>query len=201
MKRYERFLIISLLVYLALMMSSCLRDNFKDYNQVFYIDQGDHKSTQDAVGINIMRPSIKTKGIVKFRARFTESCFYDRTLLGADSMDINKLFGLTDSFSRVHEHSARVGWRAENDTTISLFAYSYSDGVRTIVPLGEAKPYESLYFEIDLRGSEYKFTHKEFFVKTPRSKDTNKGSFFRLFPYFGGNQTAPNDMMLYIREY
>ena len=147
------------------------------------------------------------KKSVKFRASFAESCLYD--LKTVDNYDINKLFGFSTTWFH-HKQSARVGWRCLDGEHIQLLTYSYNDSKRAIEEadlLGEVVPNQWFTCEIiDLEDSyEYRFsyefdTEKRFI--TGRDKKQSDWFLFHylLFPYFGGNCTAPQDMKIYLER-
>ncbi|TGE29782.1 hypothetical protein [Hymenobacter metallicola] len=73
-------------------------------------------------------PHLGRKSISRY-VTFGESCRY--TLPQYNSLDVNKLFGLSFGFFAVHENSARFGWRwNEQDQCIDLLAYCYVNGRR-----------------------------------------------------------------------
>lgn len=121
--------------------------------------------------------------------------------MGIDAYDINKLYGFTDANSLVHDNSIRIGWRHNGAGIIEIFAYWYAGGKRGIEKLGETMPYIQDEYELRARNGYYyfRFNNKEF--STNRKVDAEHGIRVRLFPYFGGNKSAPNDIRISIREH
>ncbi|MGQ0739567.1 MAG: hypothetical protein ACT4OJ_10940, partial [Bacteroidota bacterium] len=71
---------------------------------------------------------------IRRRVMFLFGSRYD--LEGQDQDDHNKLYGV--AFGGVHRHSARFGWRYNNDTgKFILSAYCYIRGQRTMEDLCE----------------------------------------------------------------
>lgn len=182
-------------------MTSCLMEQgFTHHWNQFTVDQGDHKFKEDKAGLIYIQPFLKFEGSSRFWAKFEQSCFYDKALLGSDSMDINKLYGLSDCFAHHQRHSVRIGWRPIDAEIMELFAYVYSNGERIIQSIGTVNQYEEFVVKIDLYGDHYDVWFKDSQFKLPRSKRCGAGTYYRLFPYFGGNKGAPHWMALWLYE-
>lgn len=147
-------------------------------------------------------PRITFKDTVTFDAVFLSNCLYDPKSLGADKDDINKLYGLTSSFSSSQSSSARIGWKATDHGTISLWAYVNYKGKHTAFGMGECKPNQKLRFIIEDKGDYFKFLYKENVITINKPYNTNKlfNVRFKLNPYFGGNKPAPHTMLIGINE-
>jgi len=168
--------------------------DFKKYT----IKKGKHYPKGLHVGI-AFRPSIT------FEAYFDENCLYD--MKGVDKYDINKLYGFATTWHH-HRQSARVGWRCLDGKNIQIVTYSYNNGTRendeTDV-LGIVKPGEKFMCGIvDLEESYLYAFRKSNELKDVFFHDAKKPDWFffnyKLYPYFGGNKTAPHDMDIYIRK-
>lgn len=140
---------------------------------------------------------------MRFDAYFTNSCLYDTTGFSkAEFTDINKLYGFCDANSYVNENSTRIGWRHNGDGKIEIFAYWHSDGKFAFKKLGETVPYQKDEYELWARNGNYFYRFNNVTLDTAvRSKDAEHGVRFRLWPYFGGNLPAPNDIQIFIHEY
>lgn len=142
---------------------------------------------------------ITFKDKIACRAKFDKSCLYD--LKNVNNYDINKLFGFSTTFFH-HNQSARIGWRRHDDTSIEVVSYTYRDHNR--VPetlLGIVKPDQVFTSTIAETEKEYIYTfHSEdVFTRITDHKKSDKVLFkYMLFPYFGGDQTAPHDMLIYL---
>jgi len=129
-----------------------------------------------------------------FTTTFTNSCIY--TLPNSDQEDINKLFGF--SCGMHHKNSARFGWSYINNK-IQLWAYYYNDTQRYntyITSLELNKPYQ-LY--LNALESYYEFLVEHDYavvarIKVPRKNKKTIG--YNLWPYFGGNNSAPHDIKI-----
>lgn len=138
---------------------------------------------------------------IAFRAKFDKSCLYD--LKNINNLDINKLFGFSTTFFH-HNQSARIGWRRHDNESIEIVTYSYNDHKR--VPetlLGIVKPDELFTCTIEDTESEYVYTFhsRHTFTRISDKKQPDKVLFkYLLFPYFGGDQEAPHDMVIYLKR-
>lgn len=122
-----------------------------------------------------------------------------------DDMDINKLFGLSFGLDH-HKNSFRLGWRPVNDDQVSLHLYWYNKGKRcdefmyiinynTLVNGG-------MIIDRD-RSLITTFLHVKGNVISEETYFNFKGVSpwsLRLFPYFGGNKTAPHDIYMSLKN-
>jgi hypothetical protein len=131
---------------------------------------------------------------------FDKGCEYK--IQGEDSADINKLFGV--SFGQHHKNSIRIGWNSVGDGNINLYYYAYNNGNRSYSFIGTCKMYveQTIKIELDFKrnvvqitnsvtGSEKSVRTKEIVFIYPNLKVG-----YYLYPYFGGNRTAPHDMYI-----
>lgn len=143
---------------------------------------------------------------ISFRAKFDSSCLYG-ALGNNDEYDINKLFGFSTTWFH-HKQSGRVGWRCIDGKNIQLLTYSYNKGKSEISEhdiLGIVEPDEMFYCTIEDTEKEYVYTFKRGFDnEVVRKTDVKQKDWFlfhyKLFFYFGGNQPAPHDMIVYLDE-
>jgi hypothetical protein len=128
---------------------------------------------------------------------FDESCKYN--LKTKDQADINKLCGL--SYGRHHYNLDRIGWRylVEEDV-FELLTYSYVDGVRIpSISLGKVKANEKFRAKVTTvlnngkRIVTFKLNDRCVAKEYKVSKVWIK---YTLGLYFGGNRTAPHDMVV-----
>lgn len=165
---------------------------------VYLIKQGNHKSNvENSLPGNGLR-YLKSKTL-QFTARFDESVRYK--LDQNDQGDINKLFGFSDCNSHHHQNSARFGWSYNIDTDmVDIYAYYYVSGKRHIENLGSAQINEAVRYRIVMGAGYYQFELKNSVTRTARGSECKMGMYYLLFPYFGGNRTAPHDIKIYIIE-
>lgn len=190
--RLKRFRSVSILL---LLVNSCDKLPpgssevvFKEY----IIRQGQHY----ADGTTGYKPVSGTG--MHFQVKFDSSCVYT-TVDPVNQGDINKLYGFSDCETLHQENSARVGW-LWNGTAIELHAYCYKNSVRSSKLLGTIKLGETKSVGIDLSGEKYVFTYEGKQTEMSRNCSGSKFNGYQLYPYFGGDETAPHQMKIYIRE-
>lgn len=171
-------------------------------NEIYTIKKGKHSSGFH-LGLSFSRT-------IRFSAMFLEGCTYDIT--DNDDYDINKLFGFSTSYFH-HKNSARIGWRCNQKKQIELFAYAYVKGKRFSSYLGTVEVNNDFECTIIDTEKEYlfnvktvdnisdvEFINKEYNATIKKEKDW---FFFHyhLFPYFGGDKTAPHTMKILINVF
>jgi len=157
----------------------------------FTIKKGQHFSEQ-----NIFQ-KIEISHL-KFKVKFDSTAVY-KTILHENQYDINKLYGFSDNNSNHHSYSARFGWRW-SDNALHLFAYIYNEGKNDskeicIIPIGE-----EINCSIKIEGNDYVFTAGGYTEILPRLSKTSKARGYMLFPYFGGDEVAPQDLNIWIKN-
>lgn len=185
-----RVCVIIFLINLFL-FSNC-RD-FLDTWDGYEIRKGEHYSRRSGMPRRIV--SLFEGRHLEFEARFTSSCLYQPYY-----DDLNKLYGFTDCNSGVHENSVRFAWRHNGKGKIEIFAYWYVEGTRGFYKMGETEIEIPDTYEIWAKNDSYYFRFNNVEFSTPRLKNCDHGLRVRLFPYFGGNAPAPNDMLILIFE-
>lgn len=132
---------------------------------------------------------------IMHRLIFTDSCRYN--LNNEDQLDVNKLFGIGYLPSH-HQKSCRFGWRYNIEKNqMEILAYWYDGGKRYFEPL--------CWVNIDEAAT--------YLVKSTKDRHyliakTSSGTFtkildfghsligYKLKPFFGGNQKAPQDILI-----
>lgn len=140
------------------------------------------------------------KNQIKFSGKFDENCLYD--LHDNDNYDTNKLFGISTSYNHMIQ-SARIGWRCLDNKTIEILAYVH-DEHKFLNPqiLGTINPDELFECMITVNDLSFQFLfRKEYKTNVVTIAKKTKGWKFKykLFPYFGGNESAPHDMTIYLK--
>lgn len=175
--------IVTLLVVTLL---SCEPEYAEPYER-FVIPQGAHSS-------GIKAQSLQSNTL-RFTAVFDESAIY-QTQLTDNQYDINKLMGFADCNAHHHENSARFGWRWLDDQ-LEIHSYTYTDGARASTLLGTVPLNEPNAFEIAIEGNYYLFyLNHHLKEKVARGQTCNRGLYYMLFPYFGGDEAAPHDILI-----
>ncbi|MFD2244969.1 hypothetical protein [Pontibacter ruber] len=134
---------------------------------------------------------------IRFQAVFDSSAVYTTTD-PVNQGDINKLYGLSDCSSDHQTNSARFGWRWYNNR-LEVHAYTYYNKSRKselVSTIEIGKPYT---FELRLEDNKFVFELNGKTVSLPRAC-TGKGEGYQLYPYFGGDEVAPHEIKIEIKE-
>ena len=153
----------------------------------FTILKGSHYSDQFLYkSINFLNLS----SILTFKVNFDKSCIYN--LNSPDQLDINKLFGFSNGFNH-HKYSARFGWNSGVDK-INIFSYVYDSGKRksNLISKIETDRYYKMAIVDD--NTNWIFAIDNYCTMVPKSEKFKIG--YKLWPYFGGNNTAPQDLSI-----
>lgn len=144
--------------------------------------------------------SIKTisKTALHFIAKFDSTCKY-QTSLQENRADINKLYGFSDCGAQHHISSARFGWVSTGDS-IELHAYVYLNGERKSKYLHTVATNTEVELTITPAANSYLFIVNGKISEMPRQCNSEKIEGYQLYPYFGGDETAPHEMHIFIKE-
>jgi hypothetical protein len=134
----------------------------------------------------------------KFIVRFDSTAIY-QTLDPVNQYDINKLIGFSDNNLDHHQFSARFGWRW-SDGSLRLFAYVYNNGLVSSEELATISIGQEILCSIQVTANSYIFMVNDLVKEMPRTSTTTKAVGYKLFPYFGGDETAPHDFNIWIKE-
>lgn len=154
-------------------------------NSQFLIKKGEH-STNGFIK--------KVSGTsMRYEVMFDSSAVY-ATINPSNQGDINKLFGTSDCGSQHHINSARFGWRwFEN--RLEIHAYTYVNGIRNSQYVSTIELGKKYAFEIVFADNKYEFLLNDRRVTMQRNC-TGAVDGYMLFPYFGGDETAPHDIKI-----
>lgn len=160
-------------------------------NRVYKIRKGNHYS------FHLPSPYFGLKKNFVLKVLFNESCKYN--LVDVDQFDLNKLWGV--SFGNHLKNSIRIGWRYNiKSDKIELGAYIHENGIIGCRWIGELETGIKYDIDFDLTKVGFgvaisytpaHFEYKEFDFNYPKTKIG-----YYLFPYFGGNKTAPHDIKI-----
>jgi hypothetical protein len=135
---------------------------------------------------------------MRFQAVFDSSCIY-QTSIPENQNDINKLIGFSDCSSQHQTNSARFGWNWR-DNALRIYAYIYVEGQRQEKELGTTELGKTTSFNLRTSGNSYIFTFNGVETSMPRHCSGGVGVAYKLLPYFGGDETAPHDIKIKIRN-
>lgn len=157
---------------------------------LYTIHQGQNYCDKNAI-------QLVTVDTMQFTARFDSSAIY-QTADPVNQYDINKLYGFSDNNYDHHQYSARFGWRW-SDGALRLFAYVYNEGVMESSELTAVAIGADIRCAIVVLPGRYVFVVNGTAWTMPRKATTPAGSGYRLYPYFGGDETAPHEITIRIK--
>ena len=154
----------------------------------FLIKKGNHYHSNFWQRLNLFCFSKR----LSYKVRFSDSCWYDK--VNADSNDLNKLFGFGGRDHQVN--SIRLCWRPDflQKGVIQVYIYWYDDGARSRKWFCDVDTNKFYIFTIqkNVNGFRISMTGRDDYIEHSKPNPTWK----RLWPYFGGNNTAPHDMII-----
>lgn len=187
----------------VLMLSSCkksLQDMVNDSlggnnNTGQFIDyliaKGGHSSDK-----NGYKPVTTTE--MKFSVQFDSSAVYQTANLN-NQLDLNKLYGFSDNNQEHHQFSARIGWRWYNNQ-LELFGYVYNNGAFTYKYITAIPLNQEINCSIRVQGSSYLITANGITITMVRTATTEQAVGYQLYPYFGGDEVAPHDIRIKVKN-
>ena len=158
-----------------------------DYT-TFIIKEGKHRST---AAYNTTKDSV-----FNWRIIFDSSAIYTTEDVN-NQLDVNKLIGWSDCGDNHSESSIRFGWRWTDSLEIHWFKHengNFSFAKITSVSLCSSHDY---YLKIHDWDYEVKVDGVRVFI--PRNCVEHKRR-YQLYPYFGGDETAPHDIKIKIKN-
>jgi hypothetical protein len=136
---------------------------------------------------------------MKFLARFDSTAIYQTQSI-ENQYDINKLYGFSDNNTDHHQYSARFGWRW-SDKALRLFAYVYNGGAVISKELTTVMIGAEVNCSIRISCDNYLFTVDGTTTSIPRTATTDKAKGYQLYPYFGGDEFAPHEINIWIKNF
>jgi hypothetical protein len=136
--------------------------------------------------------------VLNFKVKFDSTAIY-RTVDPQNQFDINKLYGFADNNEHHQKFSARFGWRWSDDA-LRIFAYVYNEGVVSYKELATVSIGTEISCTLKTTASEYIFTVNHVTGNMPRLSKTPKAKGYMLYPYFGGTETAPHNVKIWIKH-
>ena len=164
-----------------------IQDSFKTY----FIKQGNNYCDNNDYALTQYT-------FMHFRAILDSSCIYT-TVDPGNQADINKLFGFADCASHHQTNSARFGWNWENGA-MHIHAYCYAATVRSYKELGTVTLGKAFDCKLYVLPDKYIFELEGKKDTMTRGCPDNTAIGYKLLPYFGGDEPAPHDVRVKIRE-
>ena len=199
MKPFKPKVMKKLYLFFILILAWSCNDLYVVPETQYQIPQGQHESRVVGGFFGDKMRTLKND-YMSFTARFDETARYD--LQNNDQDDINKLMGFADANSLHHDNSIRFGWRYSiPKDAIEIFGYAYQDGVLNFEYITDIAIHETAEFKIQLTEQSYVLQVKgETTLEMERMVRNTVGVYYLLFPYFGGNEPAPHDVNIFIKE-
>lgn len=172
---------------------SCKKNSTKDASGFveYTIRQGQHSSDQS-------KYVTTSYSELKFIVRFDSTAIYQPKIAG-NQFDINKLYGFSDNNADHQQFSARFGWRWSGNA-LRMFAYDYNYGIRDSAQLGVINIGVEYNCSIKVTSNKYIFSLNSFVDSLDRRSTTPLAVGYKLYPYFGDDETAPHDIHIWIKE-
>lgn len=202
MKKFFTLIIISFFFF-----TSCKKESTTDHNNIVSDSTVVTDSTSDFVIYTIQKGEqycdknyfkLVDYTELQFIVRFDSSAIYT-TVDPSNQYDINKLYGFSDNNAEHQQFSARFGWRW-SDNALRLFGYIYINGIRQSKELGTIGIGSENNCSIKVKADHYIFSLNNAIDSLPRKTITPHGVGYKLYPYFGGNETAPHKITIAIKE-
>lgn len=165
-------------------------ENPQNEYKVFTIKEGDHYS--DNAGIAILN-----KDSLDFQVIFDSSAVY-KNVIPENQHDINKLIGFSDCNTGHLENSIRIGWRFSDDS-LRLFAFAHNDGKMIEKEISTVEIGRVVTGKIKVVNSEYYCTINNKSDSLPRFCTGTVNSRYMLYPYFGGDEAAPQKITIKLK--
>ena len=134
---------------------------------------------------------------LKFIAVFDESAMYT-TVDKTNQADINKLYGFSDCSTDHQSNSARFGWRWYNNK-LEILAYTYKNQIRSESFIAAVELNKEYEYELEALDGKYVFKLAGKTVEMERGC-VGISDKYKLFPYFGGDEVAPHQIKIKIKE-
>lgn len=179
------------ILYLCLLlgiMGCNIQIELQEPTDLFVIPKGKHSSNH---------PFLEFGGTtLSFDAKFHTNAAY-QTVEPENQADINKLMGFSDCNSYHHENSARIGWRWYNDQ-LEIFAYVLYNEVRIYEFIAAVPMNVYNRYKIQRNQKGYLFQVNDVQKQISTSSYCSSTANYMLWPYFGGDETAPHDITINI---
>ena len=174
-------------IYSLIFLFSCTK--ITDDYKTFTIKKGKHRST------NALNYSKDT--VFGWNITFDSSAIY-KCVDSLNQYDINKLIGWSDCGDSHTESSIRFGWRWLNDS-LEIHWFKHEAGEFSFDLIKRVSICEEHYYELTIFRWDYKLVVDGTYVYVPRNCPRDKRR-YQLYPYFGGDETAPHNIKIQIKN-
>ena len=163
------------------------------------IDENGFKTYTIKCGKHKSRSAVKftRSNSLHFQVIFDETAIYTTNDPG-NQYDVNKLYGLSDCGDLHQESSIRIGWRWINDS-LELHWFRHDDTFE-FDKIKSVELNQIIDCEISFNDWEYEIDIDGTVVTIDRPCRRSRNSKYYLWPYFGGDETAPHDIKIKIKN-
>jgi len=178
---------------ILLLFISCSKEVDDLGFRVYTIPAGEHSS-----GSFINHPN---NSKISFQFILDESAYYE-TEIPENQHDVNKIYGMSDFGVRHQKYSIRLGWRYIN-SELQLCWLRHEQGTHSSGTIKTIEPDIIYNATIDIKTFYYVIVIDNDTTLVRRRPEGNWGLVRRyyLYPYFGGNEYAPHDITIKIKEW
>ena len=186
----------SKVLFILLVLIGCKKTDDDGY-RVYTIDRGNHYSDGP---IDKLFGNDNKADSWEWEVIFESSCIYSESdlLNPSNYLDVNKLIGFSDCDRHHSQYSCRVGWRASGDS-IELLIYKRDDNNIGFKSLKKVYPDQIVNVTLDFKDTIYTSCIDGICDTLVRPCPNWSGRKYSLFPFFGGQETAPHKMKIRIK--
>jgi len=177
---------------IILLCFSCTKEVHDLGFRVYTILEGEHSS-----GTFINHPD---NSRIVFKFLLDESAIYE-SIVPENQYDVNKIYGMSD-FGKIHQkYSIRLGWRYV-EGQVELCWLRHEDGNHSSGKIKNIEIDEVYNATINITTFYYQIVIDNDTTLVRRRPKGNWGLVRRyyLYPYFGGNEFAPHDIEIRIKD-
>lgn len=158
----------------------------------FRIPQGQHYNSLRNIGLF-------PNDSLAFEVVFDSTAIY-QTQNPSNQADWNKLMGFSDCGTHHHTNSVRVVWRyLPASGGFQLGEYYYINGTRSFSTLGNYQLNDTIPVQVYVSNGYYQMVVGPNVGQEQRACHSSIGRYM-LFPYFGGDEPAPQDINIFIHQ-
>jgi hypothetical protein len=159
--------------------------------EIYIIKKGSHAASGSH--FQLLRTSA-----IQCEVTFDSSAIY-QSVNPENQEDVNKLIGFSDCNDEHHQNSARLGW-SWNGHAVAIYAYAYVNGERMIRTITDVPVNETVKCSVSVSGDKYFFSVDNNRDSLPRHCTGYSNARYQLYPYFGGDEVAPHDITISIKN-
>ena len=187
---------VSKVLFILLVLIGCNKEDENGY-RVYTIDRGNHYSDGP---IDKLFGNDNRANSWGWEVIFEPSCIYSELDLFNPSnyLDVNKLIGFSDCDRHHSQYSCRIGWRASGDS-IELLIYKRDDNNIEFKSLKKIYPDQIVNVTLEFKDTIYISCIDGICDTLDRPCPDWSGRKYSLFPFFGGQETAPHKMKIRIK--